>query len=133
MNQQTDTPALTFTTLLSPTPRGASRARQLTAEQLRRWGTPLTPATQIVAELATNAATHGRVAGRSFRLALHLADDILRLELTDTRGDDLPQLPTLTEESDSGRGLLLVDSLATRWGWREGPSPCKTVWAEVDL
>ncbi len=65
MNQETTIRNLSL--LLSPTPRGARLARLLAAEQLRSWGLPLSPAEQIVAELAANAATHGRVPGRDFR------------------------------------------------------------------
>lgn len=90
-------------------------------------------ATQVVAELATNAATHGRVAGRSFRLALLNHEDVLRIEVTDTRGEGLPRIPPAHPEGDSGRGLLLVEALADRWGVELGPVPRKTVWAELDL
>lgn len=83
----------------------------------------------IVAELASNAVLHGRVPGRSFRLALALTvQGVLRIEVTDTRGDVLPR----RERGDcgpagSGYGLLLVDELADRWGVLTWPGPCKTV------
>ena len=87
------------------------------------------PARLIVAELATNAVLHGRVPGRSFRLTLAVtAPGVLRIEVTDTRAESLP-VRNLTP-SESGYGLLLVDTLSTRWGVRQGPVPCKTVWAE---
>ncbi|MER5434607.1 ATP-binding protein [Streptomyces sp. NPDC002588] len=112
---------------LSPTPRGARLARLLATEQLRSWGVPLDPAAHIVAELANNAVTHGRVPGRDFALDLYVIADTLRIEVTDTRGDRLPCL------RPAGRGLLLVDALADRWGVFEGLRPRKTVWAEVRL
>lgn len=91
------------------------------------------PARLIVAELTANAALHGRVLGRSFRLDLVLAtDQVLRIEVTDTRGDVLPSRQAATEPAESGYGLLLVEELADRWGVRTGPAPCKTVWAELD-
>ncbi|MEU3425906.1 ATP-binding protein [Streptomyces gardneri] len=140
MNQQNTTqvlsPARHFAVLLSPTPRGARLARLLAVEWMRDHDVPYgvtETATQVVAELATNAATHGRVAGRSFRLALLSRPDVLRIEVTDTRGEDLPQLQPPFPESDSGRGLLLVEALADRWGVGLGPVPRKTVWAELDL
>lgn len=34
---------------------------------------------------------------------------------------------------ESGRGLLLVDALADRWGVAEERFPCKTIWAELRL
>jgi anti-sigma regulatory factor (Ser/Thr protein kinase) len=122
-----------FSALLSPTPRGARLARLLTAEQLRTWGLPLEKATHIVAELAANAATHGRVPGRDFRLTLYVVADTLRIEVTDTRPDRLPHLTQADPGAESGRGLLLVDALAERWGVAAGPYPRKTVWAEVTV
>ncbi|MBV7699871.1 ATP-binding protein [Streptomyces sp. TRM70350] len=122
---QLSSPIRNFTVLLSPTPRGARLARLLSTEQLRTWGLPLHPADHIVAELAANAATHGRVPGRDFRLTLYVVGDTLRIEVTDTRGDRLPRL-------GSGRGLLLVDALADRWGVAPGPHPRKTIWAELN-
>ncbi|MEV7521556.1 ATP-binding protein [Streptomyces sp. NPDC091371] len=116
-----------FHVQLSATPRGARLARLLAVEQLRGWGLPLHDPAHIVAELAANAVTHGRVPGRDFRLALTVAPDVLLIEVTDTRGDRIPEI------RDPGRGLVLVDALADRWGVREGPVPCKVVWAEVSL
>ncbi len=132
MNQEISTPIPNFTAQLSPTPRGARLARQLAGEQLRAWGLPLDPAELIVGELAANAATHGRVAGRDFRLTLYVVGDTLRIEVTDTRGDRLPcPVSAPPPDADGGRGLLLVAALAERWGTAPGLSPRKTVWAEV--
>ncbi|MEV5309660.1 ATP-binding protein [Streptomyces sp. NPDC052610] len=120
-----------FSLQLSPTPRGARLARLLATEQLRAWGLPLHPAEHIVAELAANAATHGRAPGRDFRLLLYVVDDTLRIEVTDTRADRLPRTAPAALDAESGRGLLIVDALADRWGVTQGPPPRKTVWAEV--
>ncbi|MGA4966562.1 ATP-binding protein [Streptomyces pseudogriseolus] len=125
-----------FTVPLSATRRGVRLARLLAVEQLRSWELPPDPARLIVAELAANAAVHGRVPGRSFRLALFLVEPAtLRIEVTDTRGDHLPKQARSAgdEPAESGYGLLLVEELADRWGVREGPAPCKTVWAELEL
>lgn len=121
-----------FSVLLSSTPQGARRARRLTDEQLNRWGWPSSDTAQhIVAELAANAATHGRVPGRDFRLTLYVVADTLRIEVTDTRAERLPQLRQPAAGAESGRGLLLVEALAHRWGVIEGRFPHKTVWAEL--
>ncbi|MEV6837676.1 ATP-binding protein [Streptomyces sp. NPDC051133] len=135
VNQETrcDGSVLNFTVLLSSTPRGARLARLFAADRLRSWGLPADPATLIVAELAANAATHGRLPGRSFRLTLHVVGRTLRTEVTDTRGDRLPELRAPEVHAESGRGLLLVDALADRWGVEEGRFPRKTVWAELRL
>lgn len=130
MNEQTP-PLLTFHVQLSATRRGARLARLLCTEQLRSWELPLDPARQIVAELALNAATHGRVPGRDFRCLMYVVGDLLHIEMVDTRDDRRPQLREPCTETESGRGLRLVDSLAERWGVWFGPAPMKTVWAEV--
>ncbi|MFF0017676.1 ATP-binding protein [Streptomyces sp. NPDC005374] len=132
MNQETAV-IRNFSVPLSPTPRGARLARLLAGEQLREWGLPLHPAEHIVAELAVNAATHGRVPGRDFRLTLYVVGHTLRIEVTDTRGDRLPRAELPAPDAESGRGLVLVDALADRWGVAPGPRPRKTVWAELDL
>ncbi|MFF1925610.1 ATP-binding protein [Streptomyces sp. NPDC058221] len=139
MNQQTATPQhptaeRTFTVLLSPTRRGARLARLLVVAHLDLWGLPSESAAHIVAELAANAATHGRVQGRDFRLSLTVHGDTrLRVEVTDTRGDRLPVPSAPESDADSGRGLLIVEALADRWGIIPGPVPRKTVWAELSL
>lgn len=121
-----------FTILLSSNRRGARRARRLTAAQLTVWNCRFAHAEHIVAELANNAALHGRTPGRNFRLTLTVTGATLRVEVTDTRGDLLPTARHARPDAESGRGLLLVEALATRWGTKVGPTPCKTVWAEID-
>lgn len=94
------------------------------------------PARHVVAELAANAVLHGRVPGRSFRLTLSvLAPRTLRVEVADTRGERWPTRVRATAggPAESGYGLLLVGEFADRWGVRQGPVPCKAVWAELDL
>ncbi|QLJ02902.1 ATP-binding protein [Streptomyces sp. NEAU-sy36] len=136
----------TFTQLLSPTRRGARLARLMAMNALRAWQVPASVterAEQIVAELASNAALHGHVDGRDFRLALTYDPAgtsatpaaLLRIAITDACGDRLPNpspepLPTLAE---SGRGLLLVTTLADRWGTTPYPPSGKTVWAQLDI
>ena len=117
--------------------RGARQARLLAVDRLRSWRLPPEThgtAAQIVAELAANAALHGRVPGRDFRLTLSTSGGTLRIEVTDARSDRLPVQATDREgDGESGRGLLLVEALAARWGVVRGPQPCKTVWAELSL
>ncbi|GAA2580425.1 MULTISPECIES: ATP-binding protein [Streptomyces] len=136
MNQKLTQPGghvRNFGLLLSPTPRGARLARLLATKQLRTWELPLDPAAHIVAELANNAATHGRVPGRNFQLLLYVVGDTLRIKVTDTRGDRLPHPRPTGPDDESGRGLALVAALADRWGVTPGLPPRKTVWAELAL
>ncbi|MFR9800521.1 ATP-binding protein [Streptomyces sp. MS06] len=124
------------------TPRGARLARRLAVRQLEEWGCP--PASDascavalVVAELAANAVRHGRVPGRDFglRLALDTAAGLVRVEVADAAGTRRPPatLPGSAPEGESGRGLLLVDALAARWGSAPRHPVGKTVWAEIPL
>ncbi|WP_405900802.1 ATP-binding protein [Streptomyces sp. NBC_00727] len=85
--------------------------------------------------LAANAITHGRVAGRDFRLTLQRHRDRIRVEVTDARPECGP--PTVLPEgpapltADSGRGLLLVAAYAEAWGCESRDVCTKTVWAEI--
>ncbi|MFJ2625919.1 ATP-binding protein [Streptomyces sp. NPDC087532] len=128
-----------FAQRFSATRRGARLARRLAAHQLDAWGVPhgtsaFDAAVLIVAELSANAALHGRVPGRDFALRLVHASaaGLLRVEVSDTH----PALPVRLlppADADGGRGLLLVEALASRWGVAERTGPGKTVWAELDL
>jgi anti-sigma regulatory factor (Ser/Thr protein kinase) len=138
VNAEISTPTDELTQRLSATPRGARLARRLTAAQLAAWGHPHDSnvndtAQHLVAELAANAVTHGRVPGRDFelRLLLLLPGNTLRIEVSDPRGDR--QLRFVTEDDgEHGRGLILVTLLARAWGVAERDVG-KTVWAEIDL
>lgn len=124
-----------FSQLLSATPRGVRLARLLAVQQLTRWGwPPSSPVSEsmalVVAELAANAVTHGRVPGRDFRLTLTIeGEKALRVEVADARGERLPSVCAPASLDDAGRGLLLVDALADRWGVEPRPPSGKTVWA----
>ncbi|MEU5704239.1 ATP-binding protein [Streptomyces aurantiacus] len=130
--------ARTFAQRLSSTRRGARLARLLAVERLTAWETSpqvVERAEHVIAELAANAAFHGRVQGRDFLLVLTLdeATGILRIAVSDTRGECHPAMPPERGPDDeSGRGLLLVDALADRWGTEPRPPSGKTVWAEID-
>jgi anti-sigma regulatory factor (Ser/Thr protein kinase) len=129
-----------FSQLLSATPRGARLARLLAVQQLGEWGWPHGCAVSesaglVVAELAANAVAHGCVKGRGFRLTLAVvASDTLRIEVADPRGDRRPVARrTASPTDETGRGLLLVDALAARWGSEPWPPSGKVVWAEIGL
>ncbi|WP_399885617.1 ATP-binding protein [Streptomyces sp. BBFR51] len=133
-----------FTQRFSSTPLGARLARHLAGTQLHSWGIPhgsalSDTAALIVAELAANAVTHGRVPGRDFELRLsHAPDVLLRIEVSDTRAEHRPAAAAPAPLDETGRGLLLVDALADRWEVvarvTQGVAlPGKTVRAELDL
>lgn len=133
---QAPAPVRTFTQRLSATRRGARLARLLAEQQLTDWGihrgtAAFDAAALVVAELAANAVLHGRVPGRDFALRLVRDDDrgVVRVEVSDTHpAEPARVMPTGTD--DTGRGLVLVDALAARWGVRDRVGPGKTVWAD---
>jgi anti-sigma regulatory factor (Ser/Thr protein kinase) len=128
-----------FTVLLSSTLRGARLARRLTERQLADCQYPSESAEHIVAELVANAVQHGRVPGRDFRLTLALdTQGALRIEVTDLRAERIPRIPAASAPeqeviAEGGRGLLIVDALADRWGVDIAAEPParKVVWATL--
>ncbi|MEU3325434.1 MULTISPECIES: ATP-binding protein [Streptomyces] len=131
-----------FTVRLSSTPRGARLARLSATRWLDEHGVPFRGAASrtaavVVAELASNAVRHCGGTGRDFRLRLVLgvgpsaAGGTLRVEVTDARADK--RLPPGLPQSSSGRGLVLVNALAERWGVRVNDAVTKTVWAQLRL
>ncbi|MFD7446768.1 ATP-binding protein [Streptomyces sp. NPDC059909] len=131
-----------FRQRFSSTPRGARLARHLALHQLDSWGIPHgTEASDIlavlVAELAANAVTHGRVPGRDFELRIVRTPGSVRIEVSDTRGERRPPGPgdvaLPSPVAESGRGLVLVAALADRWAVLDRVPVGKTVRAELDL
>ncbi|ADI09520.1 regulatory protein [Streptomyces bingchenggensis BCW-1] len=124
---------------LPSTPRGARLARRFAVRRMREWGFPPASDTSctvalLVAELASNAVRHGRVPGRDFRLRItvEVPTRTIRIEVSDAREGRLPvRPPNPSAEDETGRGLLLVELLATRWGVAPRAPVGKTVWAEV--
>ncbi|MCS0639503.1 ATP-binding protein [Streptomyces sp. LP05-1] len=131
-----------FSKRFSPTPSGARLARRICVQRLHSWCLPLgneicDRVALIVAELAANAVTHGKVPGREFEVRLSLTPHLVRIEVTDARGECRPpgpgQVPSPVPDACSGRGMLLVEALASRWEVRDGRPVGKTVVAEVEL
>ncbi|WP_329316023.1 ATP-binding protein [Streptomyces sp. NBC_01262] len=121
-------------------PRGARRARHFAVRCMGEWGYPPPSETSctvalLVGELTANAVHHGNVPGRDFRLRLSLdeAPGVIRIEVADASAHRPPVTPPPPPppDAESGRGLLLVDILAVRWGSAPRDHLGKTVWAEV--
>uniref|UniRef100_UPI0027D9B985 ATP-binding protein n=1 Tax=Streptomyces otsuchiensis TaxID=2681388 RepID=UPI0027D9B985 len=125
-----------FAQRFSATRRGARLARLLATHRLGEWGyrrgsEVADTVVLVVGELAANAALHGCVPGRDFRLSLAHDDSrgVVRVEVSDTHRA-MPARTVPSPDDSSGRGLLLVEALATAWGVRDRIGPGKTVWAE---
>lgn len=130
-------PGAEFAALFGSTPRGARLARRVAVRHLAEWGHPADSdlsctVALLVAELAGNAVRHGRVPGRDFRLRLALDARRVRVEVADASSTPPPTVVKAPAPDEvSGRGLVLVDVLADRWGAEPRDPVGKTVWAEV--
>jgi anti-sigma regulatory factor (Ser/Thr protein kinase) len=112
-------------------PEGASFARRAMARAADLWllDRELTEtALLLVSELATNAIRHGTP---PVRLSLRLDKDRLRVEVTDS-SPALPHLAHPNPDQTSGRGLQIVQQLATKWGSIASSRRIgKTVWFDL--
>ncbi|MFI6853224.1 ATP-binding protein [Streptomyces sp. NPDC050416] len=104
--------------------------RRIVRSFLEQWRMPeLSEAVELgVTELLANVVQH--VPDRRCALLLLRQPAGVRVEVTDG-SDQLPLSPShLDPEAEGGRGLLLLDAMADKWGvspWRGGG---KTVWFE---
>jgi hypothetical protein len=88
----------------------------------------------LTSELATNAVQHSATGqGGTFAVAISHGPGLVRVTVADDGSAGHPVLAPADELATTGRGLILVDFLAARWGHaaRTGPYPA-TVWVELD-
>lgn len=85
----------------------------------------------LVSELVTNAVQHGGPYGPTATVDLQVEarSDLVRVEVTDAGSGD-PRPGDGAIDRPAGRGLMLVEALATRWGCDRLPAG-KTVWFEL--
>jgi len=107
------------------------------AATLRAWGMEdlVDDARLIASELATNAIRHAarhapdpEQRGR-FRLKVERPGDHLVRITTFDRSRAVPHIVQASETAESGRGMAVVEALASRWGIDRKPWG-KGVWAE---
>jgi two-component sensor histidine kinase len=83
----------------------------------------------LVSELVTNSLRHAGLADPGTRLELQVAAGVIRVRVSDRGSGFEPRVRTPHPGQRWGWGLLLVDSLADRWGTHPGdPS---AVWFEM--
>jgi len=81
----------------------------------------------LVSELASNAVRHAR---SPFTVAVGCDASMVRVEVTDdSPAVPVPQAPPV--DAVTGRGLMIVQALARRWGVETTESG-KVVWFEID-
>ena len=82
----------------------------------------------VTSELASNAVRH---AATPFEVVLDFGGGHVRIEVRDGSAAAPPQHPPVPGGA-TGRGLVVVDRLASSWGV-EATRPDKVVWAEVPV
>ncbi|MFG2489878.1 ATP-binding protein [Streptomyces caniferus] len=126
-------PTLIHRFVLAGEEREVSFARRTVVDKVRAWGVPLDDETAdairlVASELISNAVVHGEgpVTVALYHQPGRLVIDIL---------DDNPMAPQTSyaqADDESGRGLALVELLASRCAW-EPAGQGKRVWAEIAL
>ncbi len=115
---------------LPPEPRSATRARQLTRGQLAA-SCPeeaVEVAALLVTELVSNAVLHAQT---NIVLVVEVAPGRVVLRVRDG-SDATPVQRGYGTDAATGRGIALVDQLASAWGvdrCEEG----KEVWCQIDF
>jgi anti-sigma regulatory factor (Ser/Thr protein kinase) len=119
---------------LAPVPESAGHARRSARTMLTDWrlGHLVEDVDLVVSELVTNALLHGGDGLEApIRLELDLSGGRLTCRVVDS--SPLPPMPEeAAETAESGRGLILVEALASEWDWEDLPDG-KAVWAVFEL
>ncbi|MCY9787047.1 ATP-binding protein [Nocardiopsis sp. EMB25] len=119
-----------------------ARVRTDLARDLVGFEPDLVDAVQLVtSELVANSAKYARPGGEIIRTMCLLDGRTLRVAVSDPGGPTRPRIPTerTADEWDLAegqRGLLLVQNLATSWGFHAFPEwsgYATQVWAAFDL
>jgi|SRR5271165_4642684 len=100
---------------LTAGPTAAAEARRLVQATICAWDTPVdsSVAVLLTSELVTNAITH---AGETVILVITCVCDQLRVVVHDS-SRCLPVPVDAAADAEAGRGLMLVASLASDWGY----------------
>jgi len=112
----------------TPQPDSAREARRFVLEATGDKDTPPDPRlAALVSELATNAILHART---PFKVAVHKSASHTRVAVSDQSSVN-PVRRAYGPSQATGRGLVIVESLADRWGVGSDGTG-KVVWFEID-
>lgn len=117
---------------LQPHPTSARSARQFLAGVLASWRMPgmlAGDAALLLSELATNAILHAR---SPFTVIVRYDGDCLRVEVGDGSRAEPRMRVVDAGDAPGGRGLMLIDSVARRWGILP-TARGKRVWFELPV
>lgn len=132
-DERPESPDLSVPWTLPTGPAGVPAARLAARQAVEASGVHNTEALEtlelLVSELASNVVKHA--SGRA-TLRVVRDGDVVRIEVADADPNRVPVEQSVDVSAPGGRGLLLVSSLATSWGYeRDGAQKC--TWAELDL
>jgi anti-sigma regulatory factor (Ser/Thr protein kinase) len=121
-----------FTERLPGTPDQVRNARVIIANVLGGDHPCIDDTVLLASETATNAIRHSDSAmpGGVFALTVEHTEDWTRVTVRDDGSAKMPCLCPLTPTADHGRGVKLLDVLASRWGLSRERSR-NEVWFEV--
>ena len=84
-------------------------------------------ASLLTSELATNAVLH---AAPPVHLRAQITDAVIRVEVHDSSAGTSPALRRARDTDHDGRGLAIIEALATQWGIVQTDAE-KFVWFEL--
>jgi anti-sigma regulatory factor (Ser/Thr protein kinase) len=101
---------------LATGPAAAAEARRRVRDAIASWRVPVDEdvALLLTSELVTNAVRHE--AGQAVMLVISCAGGQLRIDVHDT-SRSLPAVADVPADAETGRGLLLVETLSDEWGF----------------
>ena len=112
---------------LANSPTSAAVARRLLRQALEDCQRETVETAELlVSELVTNAVLHARTAPV---LCIQIDRPGIRVTVEDSSVDP-PSLATEATYAERGRGMLILDALASAWGWEPLPTG-KRVWFEI--
>jgi len=115
-------------------PESVKAARRLVRSCLRGWGHEgqTDTAVLLTSEVVTNAVLHGGPHGPDAELYVDVdvSPRRVRVAVSDL-GGGVPVAGDASTDAVSGRGILMVEAMASAWGMRRNGAG-KSVWFEVD-
>jgi len=129
MRETSTAPLIGWSRSFPATPEQAGETRRFLTAILK--GHPADDAILCLSELVTNATIHSRSQqpGGCLTVRVQLHDDHLCVEVCDQGG---PWTETAHEDGQTGRGLLIVDRLASTWGRSGNAETGWITWFELE-
>jgi anti-sigma regulatory factor (Ser/Thr protein kinase) len=108
-------------------------ARHWLADVLAKWKlceNDIDTAVLLLDEVFANAVIHAKGSGDTVYVAVQLQSPSLMVEVHDPDGNVAITAPTPRDSAERGRGLMIVDALAHRYGTYPTPEG-KCAWFEL--